>query len=902
MSRRDYGAGIRARVRRLFTSIVYSDARLRREIDEELAAHIEARVEHLVARGAAPDAARAEALRRFGDINAGRAYLHAFARDQQRRLQLVDRMDELSQDIRYVLRSLARSPAFTAGVVATLALGLGINAAVFRVADQVLFRPPAGVANAHSVRRVESSVRFGSSAPIRGSTFSYLDVQAMFAGAPAAAAAIYSRPSVPPHTPDGREVPAMSVDSGYFHLLGVKPLAGRLFDAGETAPGADVPVAILSYDYWQGTLGGAPLHEQTTITLNDRIYHVVGIMPRGFIGIDLDPLDVWLPLGVGWFGRTEVNGVVIPWYQSDMGRPLRALVRLSATAADSVTATRLSAALGAKDADGGGSARSVVLHSIVPAGDPIKIESAVRLLERLSGVAMIILLIACANAANLLIARGLRRRQEIAVRLAMGASRVRIARLLLVESLALALAGGVAAVVAGYWTGEALRRMVFPDAHWTSGAFDERSILFIALLAIIAGLAAGVAPALQLSSPDLVTALKDVRGRGGRRTWVTRTALVVMQTAFSLVLLVASGLLVRSLGRLNGLRLGFDANGLVTASSSRALLRAMRPAEGDVSATRLAALLAHSPSVRGVALATTAPFGSISRMDMSVPGTTFVPEQNVAPSWAAVTPNYFGVMGTRVVRGRAFSDDDVRDGETVAIVNESMARHYWPAGIPFGSCILAHYLPCARVVGVVEDIRDTPGSDEPALRYYLSLTQLGDSASAVIVRAAPGAAPAVAASIKAMLPRDSRASISVVADRVAQAVRPWRVATLLFIALGGVALALACVGVYSVMSYVASERVHEIGVRMVLGATAGDVRRLMLRDGARLVVLGGLVGLAGAAAGARLLESLLFGVSPFDPLVYVAGFLCLGTIAVAATLAPAVRASRTDPAAALRSE
>ena len=824
--------GVRARVRRLLVSVVRSDERIRREIDEELDAHINARIEYLVARGMSPDDARAESLRRFGDLDAGRAYLHAYARDQRRRLELAERMNELQQDIRYVLRGLSRSPAFTAGGVATLALGLGINSAVFRVTDQVLLRPPVGVESPRAIRRVEWSMKVGQSGPLTGVTFSYPDTRAMLGGEAPVAASLYSMRTA--RLPDGREVSTAAVDSGYFHLLGVRPMIGRAFDASETTPGAGLPVVIVSYDYWQRELGGVPLGDAATVTLGGHLHRVVGVAPRGFIGIDLDPIDVWIAFGAGEFGTTTVNGVIIPWYQSDMGRPLRAIVRLPSASAEGVVLTRLSAGIGGKDKDGGRTARTAILRPIIPAGDSSKIASTVRLLERLSGVAAIILLIACANAANLLLARGLRRRQEIAVRLAMGASRSRIARLLLVESLALGAAGGTAAAIAGYWTGEALRRVLFPGARWTTSAFDQRSLLFTGLLALVAGLAAGAAPAFQLTNPDLVTALKDVR-RAGARARRTRTTLVVLQTAFSLVLLVASGLLVRSLQRLNAVDIGFEPEGLVSASMSGGRFFKDQSSIGTLTATQLAERMRLNPRVKDVTLATEPPFGTTSRRSPTVPGTTYVPDDNEAPTWSGVGPNYFTVMRTRIIRGRAFSAADVLGGEAVTVINETMARRYWSGPIPYGACILSSGGPCARIVGIAKDVRDTRSGSGVNMHYYLPLAQTGDSATAVIVRAEPASASAILASMKAAYPPTVRGtSFEIIADRVAQALRPWRIATMLFIGLGAVALTLACVGVYSVMSYIASERVHEMGVRMVLGATAADVRMLVLRDGLRL--------------------------------------------------------------------
>jgi CBS domain-containing protein len=272
------------------------------------------------------------------------------------------------------------------------------------------------------------------------------------------------------------------------------------------------------------------------------------------------------------------------------------------------------------------------------------------------------------------------------------------------------------------------------------------------------------------------------------------------------------------------------------------------------------------------------------------------------PYWSSVSANYFSVMRTRVRSGRAIGAEDTAGSEPVAVVNESMARRYWGGTMPPGSCILPYGRPCARVVGVVDDVRDAPGGAAPPMRFYLPLTQVDRGPVAVIVRTDAERASMVAAALKSSIPSGRRATVEVIADRVGRSLRPWRTATLLFLGLGAVALALACIGIYSVMSYVASERVHELGVRIVLGATARDVLRLVLADGLRLTMIGGVIGLMGAAAGARLLSSLLFEVSPFQPMVYAVGLLCLSTAGLCAMMPAAMRASRVDPVVALRRE
>ena len=905
---RSIGDGIRVGVKRLFRPAVRTDARSKEDLKDELQSHIDARVEYLVARGHSAGDARAEAERRFGNLEDTLVLLQDSAVGKERRLSLRERLASLRQDAQFVLRGLGRSPAFTAGVIATLTLGLGINSAVFRIADRVLLRAPSGVADASSIRRVGSIAARVNGPTTEVSTFSYPEAQTLIESRAFSTAAIYAA-GRGLKLADGREFIGAYVDSGFFRLLGVHAGVGRLFDNTETSPGSGIPVVVLSHAYWERELGAAPLTASTTLKIGEKTYHVVGVTPSGFTGVDLDPVDVWLPLGVGEFGRATMNGVAIPWYRTTMSRPLRILGRMPAGASDARIAAQAAAPLAGIDREAGRAPRTVGLHSLMSSSDLSGKDSTGRLIGRLAGVALVVLLIACANAANLLLARALRRRREIAVRLALGGSRTRIVRLLIVESMVLGLAGGVAAALAGYWTGEGLRRLLFPDARWTTAAFDDRALGFTLLIALGAGLLAGLAPSLQLTNPDLVSALKDNRYQPGRRSHRTRAVLVVLQTAFSLALLIASGLLVRSLQKLNAINIGFDPNGLVTvlAPSGRGRLgiplAPMGPGQSVVTADQLAERMRQHPDVRSIALASTAPFGAHSSMGIKVPGhADEVPADENGPYYIAVSPEYFKVMGTRLVRGRLFSATDVEGSDPVVVVNETMARHVWKGESPFGTCILFGAGVCAQVVGIVEDVRDTRGGGMAPLRYYLPLAQREDSADALVMRVSPEKAPALVATLKTMIPAQQRPQIEVISDRINVALRPWRLATMLFMTLGGVALALACVGVYSVMSYIASERIHELGVRIVLGAQASDIVRLVLAGGLRLVAIGAVVGLLAAALSARLLSSLLFGVSPIDARVYVASVVILAAIGIVATLVPALRVMRTDPTVALRTE
>jgi predicted permease len=900
--KRSFSLGIRDGVKRLFVPAVPDLVRSRNSLRSEIAAHVDARVAYLVERGMSAEDARRDAVDRFGgDIGGAVAQLETSVVSRDRRMARGDRFDGWRQDARFVVRSLRRAPAFTAGVVATLALGLGSNSAVFRVADRVLTRAPAGVRDAGALRRVSILRSNGSSAPIESQNMSFPTARAVADSKAFGSVALYA-PMAGVQTADGHDIAITYVDSGYFNALGVRPAVGRFFDATEAEPGTNYALAVASYDYWVRELGAASLAATAPIRIRDKSYRVIGVAPRGFSGVELDPIDLWLPLGIATFGRGIVNGTEIPWYRMDMTRSMRAVARLTRGVSDQRAAAQAGAALPAPNGPFAARLSGIRLATLHEVRDASGGDGSASLLARLILVAAVVLLIASANAANLLLARGLRRRREVAVRLALGASQGQIIRLLVLESVALALLGGVAAGIVGFWIGEALRRLVFPDARWTSTALDMRTLAFTATMSIVAGLLVGVAPALHMANPDLVTGLKDNRYQSGNRSHRTRAALIVIQTAFSLSLLIASGLVVRSLHRLNDVDLGFDASGLVTVELAGPVAFDPNASGSRIEAVDLAQRVSHERTISAIALSSNAPFGSFASMSVSVPGR---PDPEIPPAegpwYNTVSPEFFATMGIGLVRGRLFASGDIRGAQPVAIVNERMARSYWRDGDPLTGCILARGM-CARVIGVVRDVRDFHSVGAPPPRYYYALAQQADTMKAVVIRTIAANAAHVTQIVRPLIPSTQRATVRVIQDRVESAMRPWRVATLLFASLGGIALALSCVGLYSVMSYITSERVAELGIRRVLGASSENLVWLVLSGGLRLVGAGIALGLAATALGARLLAALLFGVSPFDPLVYAGGAIALVIVAALAMLLPSAHVLRIDLTAAIRAD
>jgi predicted permease len=878
------------------------------DVDDELQSHIDARVEYLVAHGLSEEQARAEAVRRFGDLEAGRARLYQQAERRRPRLRLGDYLHDLAQDVRYVGRSLWHAPAFAIGVVATLALGLGVNAAVFRVADVVLFRAPGGVARPQDVRWLESSITIGRGTPSAATLFSYRDAAAI-THTDGVDAAMYVTRSA--NDAAGRALTVNYVDGRYFDMLHVAPAIGRAFTADEVAPGRGAPAAIVTDAYWRLALNRAPLSDAPRIKVGDQDLPIVGVLPRAFVGVDLNPTDVFLPMGLGQFGRGFMNGVEIPWYQTDMMRAIRVLCRVPSISATEQTTARLSATLKANspvaDAD---YVRKAVLHPIVPIGNAAQTKTANGVITQLTILAAVVLGIAAANAINLLLARGLRRQREIAIRLAIGGGRARVARLLLIEGLVVSAVSGVAAMCATVWVSESLRRLLYPDARWSVASLDVRALVISALVTLGVGIIVGLVPVWQFTTPDLVTGLKNAATTGAR-TKFTRASLVALQTALSLTLVVTTALVVQSLIRLNRVPLGFDPSGLVTASIDPQQVLTDQAA-GTMTATMLAERLASTPdgAVGSVATATSVPFGAMTVRTIRVIGSSYVPDPSEPGArWAGVSDNYFTVMRTRVVWGRGFSPNDTAGSEPVTVINETMARAYFNGQIPSGGCIMPSGQACMRIVGIVEDIRDTPNADDPPQRYYAPLRQSADLTPAylsrvggAIVRTTPDRARDAAARMRSLVPASQRATVEVISDRVNLALRPWLVATWLFSALGVLAMLLACVGVYSVVNYLALERLNELGIRVVLGARPVDILRIVFQEGFRMAATGGVVGVIASVIAGRYLRALLFGVSRFDPTTYAVALLLLGAASAIAILPAAQRASRVDPLVICRKE
>jgi predicted permease len=904
------------------------------DVNDELAFHFEQRVAEFIAAGATREEAEAQARARFGDIGNTQDELLSIGRRVDRRRDRLQSLDNLRHDLVFAMRGLRRSPGLAVACIVTIALGVGANGAMFSLADRLFNRPPSGVREPAGLRRIYARTLYGGGdvATIQ-SDFPYRLLTLLDSNlAPSVQLAGYTVPDTMPMTADASIahssiVHGAYVTPGYMPLLGIRPAFGRFFAADEQVMGTPVHVAVISDRLWRRAFDADSSVVGKPVNINRQRTTIIGVAERGFDGPDLSATDVWMPLASypassdgtwhkSFFSATHLRliGRVAPGTSNEwISSVATTLVRrayvvgvrgIKINAMRDTTATMLT---------------GPILESLGPS---IKPAPEVGIAKRLIGVTVIVLLIACANVASLLLARALGRRREIAVRIALGVSRPRLIAQLLCEGLLLAAIAAVAALLVSVWAGSALRTLLMPNTYWAGSAVDARVVLFIGLVAIGTGILAGLVPALQASHPELTDALKSGArdggsGIGGSRL---RQALLIAQVAMSVLLLYGAGLFVHSLMRLRAIDLGFDAERVIYASTC--LLNpsgtyidwetcySPRVAQGLIETARR---LEGIPGVERVALSTGGPMGGSSSMPRAYlfDGTAAPLIDGRGPVSNETSSNYLEATGSRLSRGRFFTAAD-RDGPPVVVVNESAARSYWPGSDAVGQCLRlsSTTAPCNTVIGVVQDSHVRDVVEQPGLQILtpFAYDSIGRprEVRTIIVRARAGQTAAVEALVRRELattfPSQSVAFIKSVAESMATELRPWRVGLYLFGGFGILALIVAALGTYSVLSYAVTQRLHEIGVRIALGARALDVLRLVVSEGLRLATIGVAIGLAVALAASRVMQSLLYDTSPREPLVTLSVAALLVAIAAAASAVPARRAARVDPVEVLRTE
>ena len=885
------------------------------ELDAEVRDHIERETRANVARGMTPAEARRTALAAFGGVQR--------FKEETRAAHSASWMEWLRNDARIAIRSLVKSPAFTATVVVTLALGVGANAAVFSLLNRIYLREPAGIEHPGELRRVyEYLPPYNPMNGTRGSktpsemymaSLDYLTLSAIRAETRGRAevAAFTTSDSESVGTASAAiPVRVAKVSDNYFAVLGVRPARGRFFSPSEGAVESDPGVAVLTNAFWQRAYGADPAVVGRTIVLNKASYVVIGIAPEGFTGTELNKTELFLPLGA----MRDRQSQGLPWYKSRLGSYFHVIARVSDAnltgfkAAATVINRRFAADLRGQVPAGSmpDTSSTIVTGPIVaamgPEGNPK--EYAIGL--RVAGVAAIVLLIACANIANLLLIRTVRRRHEVAVRLSLGVPRRRLIAQFLTEGAVLAACGGLAAILVAAWGGSALRAIMLPSTHWATPAIDVRVLVFTLAVALTAGIAAALIPALQGSRVDIVSALKS--GSRGRTASRTRSLLLVLQTALSLVLIVGAGLFVRSLRELRAIPIGYAADELAFASVDFDEPGSHR-AERLLAMPRAAERIVSIPGVRGVALAAIAPMRGGMYQRVYVPGR----DSAVFPSVNMVSSDFFAVTGMRIMAGRALTPDDRRGEGGSLVINEAMARKYWPGASPLGQCVrlTKPTMGCSLVVGVAENGHKYQIVEQEAEpQYFVPLRAVVDSESAaphaLVIRTQPGGSSAVEqvarAELRRLVPNASDVSYMTMAQSLAPELRPWRLGAYLFTAFGLLALVVAGVGIYGGIAYSFNQRTHELGIRAALGASARDTYHLVLRDAVRLTAAGVAAGIVLSLALGKFIASLLYATSARDPLVLSIAALILILAGVAASLVPAWRATKADPLTVLRVE
>jgi len=887
-------------IRRLFR-LGLGKPGVRQAVDWEIEHYLQEQTDRLVDQGMSPGDARREAAHRLGDVTHLRRKIVA----ADRRRVVMGKREEFWEasvaGLRQALRGLRRSPGLAAAVVLTLGLGIGVNAAMFGVVDRLLLRAPDHVARPEQVRRVlRDGDFFGQPSVISATTYPDVVDLRTIPEFESAGAVTGITPLTLGAGEDARQVMTAKATYDFFTTLGVQPHMGRFIDAGDDQVGAPL-TAVLGYEFWKAALGGDTGVLGRTLDLSGHRATVIGVAPRGFTGIDLERVDVWLPALAAQYLQTGSDRFLTSrtyWW-------LRAVVRMKDAASIDAAEARATAMHingreeGRRDPD----VRILTAPLIAAQGPNASNESKVA--RWVAGVSLIVLLIACANVANLLLAYGAGRRREVAVRLSLGVSRARLLREMVLETVALAVLGGLAALALAYWGGGLIRRLLAPDILWTTSALSGRVVAFTAVLSLAAGLIAGFGPALQSTRADLTRDLAE-GGRGSSRARSrVRGTLTVAQATLSAALLVGAGLFIQSVLQVRKLDLGLDVDRLVMAQ-----LEFQGEELDEQETTRLYGeamdVVARLPEVTGVAV-TDVLFQWAHVEHISVPGLDSLPvPPGGGPFYYAVSPGYMRATGTRILQGRPILDTDAEGSPPVALVNEAMARAFWPNQDPLDGCFhVEDSEECTRVVGVVENATRAELNVDGILAYYLPLAQTGGAPAGMYVRTdgEPRAlAAALAPVLRSFSPRVRFAQVQTFRELLDPQTRSWTLGAVLFTAFGALALLVAAIGLYSVLAFDVAQRTREIGIRTALGAQKARVLKGVVLTGTRLAVLGAVLGLGVSFVAARFARPLLFQVDGADPMVLGGVALLLVVVAVLASLVPGLRATRVDPMEALRAD
>jgi predicted permease len=909
---------IRAGITRLFRLAIHRPDLAREEMDEELSFYLESRIRQFIGQGMLPDAARAEALRRLGgSIEETRRRLQHSASRREDHMRIREWWDDLRQDLRYARRGLASRPGFTAVAVLTLAVGIGANTAIFSAVNALLLRPlpfrsPEELLSITLVSPRTSDRPSENTLPWSWPKYVvFRDAQKAYTDL-----ALYSDDEFNVTDGDPERVTGASVSGRFLKTLGITTALGRDFAPDIEAHANAAREVILSDALWKRRYNADPAIVGKTIDIAGDPHQVVGITPSGFRGLS-GRADLLVPITTT--SEEDLNQAWSLTYTM-IGRRRADLTSEQAKAASELLGGQVYEAYSSPDGNTqpwGVTAR------------PLDATRTAPLLRRslliLFGAVGFVLLIACVNLANLLLGRASARRREIAIRLAIGAERGRLIRLLLTESQLLALLGGAASVLVA-WYGTHLLSVMNPDtalrvqrldglgvAGFSTIRLDGVALGFTFIVAIATGMLFGLVPAIQSTRPQLTETLRGGGGAAPRQGHLrginSRRVLIVAEVTLAVVLLAGSGLMIRSLTKLMRVHPGFDAGSMLT------LRLTLPPGERPRDSLPgfyddLLQNIAGIPGVTSVAMADCPPLnGGCNGTVIAFPDRGDVP-LNQAPDIGIHTtsPNWFTTLRVPLIRGRLYTDADRLDQSKVLVISESAAKKFWPHEDPIGKQVKVYqggFDTGATIIGIVGDVRFNTIDSLPVADAYASYNQAPRSRLMLFIKTT-GDPSAVAAPVRqtihSLVPAYPVYDIQTMSSRVAASSAHARFSALLLGLFAAVALALAIVGIYGVMAFAVVQRTREIGIRIALGAGRGRVLRMVIGEGVALAATGAGLGIVAALALTRVLTSLLYDVAPSDPLTYVALTALLGGTALVAAYLPARRASRVDPVDALKGE